>query len=329
MDIIGADRDHVPTLSVVAPCFNEQEILPEFLRRVQKVCAPLGLPYEIVLVDDGSKDATWDIIAKAAAADARILGIRLRRNHGHQSALSAGLASSSGQLVLLIDADLQDPPELLPAMIETMRMHSADVVYGQRRQRAGESVFKRATATMFYRVLAWLSETPIPRDSGDFRLLSRSAVDLICDMPEQHRFLRGMIAWIGGRQVAMVYDRDPREAGSTKYPILRMMRFASDAITGFSRRPLQLAIGVGLSAGFCSLCIGIYSVVGWWSGRVVPGWASIMGAVAFASSLQFIMLGIIGEYLGRLYEESRSRPLFLEWERVGQGLASSRNQVLS
>jgi polyisoprenyl-phosphate glycosyltransferase len=127
----------------------------------------------------------------------------------------------------------------------------------------------------------------------------------------------------------MLYDRDPREAGSTKYPILRMMRFASDAITGFSRRPLQLAIGVGLSAGFCSLCIGIYSVVGWWSGRVVPGWASIMGAVAFASSLQFIMLGIIGEYLGRLYEESRSRPLFLEWERVGQGLASSRNQVLS
>jgi polyisoprenyl-phosphate glycosyltransferase len=327
MDAIVADGS-VPTLSVVAPCFNEEEILPEFLRRVQNVCATLGLPYEIVLVDDGSQDATWRIIAQAAASDARILGIRLRRNHGHQTALSAGLASSSGELVLLIDADLQDPPELLPAMIETMRANSADVVYGQRRRRAGESLFKLTTANLFYRVLSWLSETPIPRDTGDFRLLARSAVDLICNMPEQHRFLRGMVAWVGGRQVAMLYDRDARQAGATKYPIRRMMRFASDAITGFSRRPLQLATGIGVSAGFLSLCLGIYSVVGWCFGQVVPGWASIMGAVAFVSSLQFIMLGIIGEYLGRLYEESRSRPLFLEWQRVGQGLGL-RNQVLS
>ena len=328
MDAVVANNGPVPTLSIVAPCFNEQQVLPDFLRRVAQVCTALSLRYEIVLVDDGSRDATWDIIVQAAMADARILGVRLRRNHGHQTALSAGLAASSGDLVLIIDADLQDPPELLPTMIDTMRSAGADVVYGQRRQRAGESAFKRITALVFYRMLSWLSDTPIPRNTGDFRLLSRPVVDLICNMREQHRFLRGMVAWIGGRQVPLVYDREPRQAGSTKYPIGRMMRFASDAITGFSRRPLQIATGVGVAAGFFSLCLGFYSVLGWCLGRAVPGWASVMAAVGFLSALQFVMLGIIGEYLGRLYEESRSRPLFLEWERTGHGLAAG-HRVLS
>ena len=310
------DGEVVPGISIVAPCFNEQEVLPEFLRRVQAVGQRLGRPYEIVLVDDGSRDATWSILLAAARADEHILAIRLRRNHGHQLALSAGLAASSGELVLLIDADLQDPPELLPVMIQKLDEEAADVVYGQRRQRAGESAFKRATASLFYRLLAWLSETEIPRDTGDFRLITRRVADLLCSMPERHRFLRGMVAWIGGKQVPLLYDREARFAGTTKYPLRRMVRFASDAITGFSRRPLQLATGLGLCGGLMSLCLGLYSVSGWMFGRVVPGWASLMAALGFVNALQFIMLGIIGEYVGRLSEESRSRPLYLELERV-------------
>src|SRR5581483_7721166 len=229
-----------------APCYNEQQVLPEFLRRVRTVMERLGVHYEIVLVDDGSRDATWAVISAAAAEDPRILGIRLRRNHGHQIALSAALAATSGRWVLLIDADLQDPPELLPAMLELANSEGADVVYGQRRQRAGETLFKRTTASAFYRLIGWLSEIDIPRDTGDFRLISRQVADLLIAMPEHHRFLRGMVAWIGGRQVPMLYDRDARHAGQTKYPILKMLRFASDAITGFSRRPLQVATATGV-----------------------------------------------------------------------------------
>jgi dolichol-phosphate mannosyltransferase len=311
-------------LSVVAPCYNEQSVLPEFLRRIRAVCDTLELPYEIVLVDDGSRDATWPIIASTAAADPRILGIRLRRNHGHQLALSAGLAASTGQLILLIDADLQDPPELLPAMIELMRAEAADVVYGQRRHRDGETLFKRVAAAAFYRFIRWLSDVDIPRDTGDFRLIDRRVADLLSAMPEPHRFLRGMVAWLGGRQVPILYDRDARHAGQTKYPLRRMLRFASDAITGFSRRPLQVATAIGAVAALFSLCFGIYSLGGWMLGETVPGWTSLTAALGFLSALQFFMLGIIGEYLGRLYEESRGRPLFLEAERVGSGLAATR-----
>jgi polyisoprenyl-phosphate glycosyltransferase len=310
------------SLSIVAPCFNEQEVLPEFLRRVRAVVENLGMAIEIVLVDDGSRDATWPIIAAAASDDTRILGIRLRRNHGHQTALSAGLAAARGELLLLIDADLQDPPELLPAMIELMQSSGADVVYGQRRQRSGETAFKKVTASAFYRCIRWLSEIDIPSDTGDFRLITRSVADVLVSMPEHHRFLRGMVAWIGGRQVPLIYDRDARHAGSTKYPLRRMLRFASDAITGFSRRPLQVATATGILAALFSLCFGLYSVFGWAFGATVPGWTSLTAAIGFLSALQFVMLGIIGEYLGRLYEESRRRPLFLEAGRIGRGLAA-------
>lgn len=307
-------------LSVVAPCFNEQEVLPAFLRRTKAVCEALKLPYEIILVDDGSRDNSWPIIAAAAAADPRVVGIRLRRNHGHQLALSAGIAGSAGALVLLIDADLQDPPELLPAMIERMQDEAADVVYGQRRQRAGETLFKRTSAAAFYRIIAWLSDIEIPRDTGDFRLITRQVADLLCRMPEHHRFIRGMIAWTGGRQVPFLYDRKERQAGTTKYPLRRMLRFAADAITGFSRRPLQVATGLGVLAGLSSILLAVYSLVGWIRGDNVPGWTSLISAIGFLSALQFFVLGVLGEYIGRLYEESRGRPLFLEAGRIGLGL---------
>ena len=315
------------SLSVVAPCYNEEQVLSKFLSRVGATCDQLHMPYEIVLVDDGSRDQTWPMMANAAKLDERILAIRLRRNHGHQLALSAGLAAATGDLVLLIDADLQDPPELLPTMIGLLQAEEADVVYGLRRRRDGESAFKRISASMFYRVLSWLSETEIPRDTGDFRLITRRIADLLDQMPERHRFLRGMVAWLGGHQVPLLYDRDARYAGSTKYPLRRMLIFANDAITGFSRRPLQLATGLGLGAGFISLCLGLYSVIGWISGQTVPGWTSLMAAFGLVSALQFLLLGVIGAYLGRLSEQSLARPLFLELQRSGRGLAYDRTRV--
>ena len=310
----------LPSLSVVAPCFNEQQVLPEFLRRTRAVCEDLGWRYEIVLVDDGSHDSTWSLITAAAAADPRILGLRLRRNHGHQLALSAGIAASAGAVGLLIDADLQDPPELLPMMVALMQAEGADVVYGQRRRRAGETLFKRASAAAFYRLIDWLSDVEIPRDAGDFRLITRPVADLLCAMPEHHRFIRGMVAWIGGLQVPLLYDRAARSAGTTKYPLRRMLRFAADAITGFSRRPLQIATGLGVLAAVLSLLLGLYSVLGWAWGANVPGWTSLMSAIGFLSALQFFLMGALGEYVGRLYEDSRGRPLFLEAGRVGRGL---------
>jgi polyisoprenyl-phosphate glycosyltransferase len=308
------------TLSIVVPCFNEQEVLPELLRRIQAVCEKLDRPYEIILVDDGSRDNSWKIIEHASAMEPRIIGIRLRRNHGHQLALSAGLAAATGALVLLIDADLQDPPELLPEMIELLRVEGADVVYGQRRRRAGETIFKRTSAAAFYWLIDWLSDVEIPRDTGDFRLITRQVADLICQMPEHHRFIRGMVAWLGGRQVPFFYDRMERHAGTTKYPLRNMLRFAADAITGFSRRPLQIATGLGIIAGLLSMLLALYSIVGWASGKNVPGWTSLMSVIGFLSALQFFMLGVLGEYLGRLYEASRDRPLFLESVRTGLGL---------
>lgn len=308
------------SLSVVAPCLNEEAVLPEFLRRTRSMCDELDLPYEIVLVDDGSDDRTWRIISAAAAEDERVLGIRLRRNHGHQLALSAGIAATTGAMVLLIDADLQDPPELVPAMIELMRTEKADVVYGQRQRRPGDSRLKRGTAAVFYRLIDSLSDVRIPRDVGDFRLISRAVADLLCRMPERHRYVRGMIAWAGGRQIPFLYDRCPRHAGSTKYPLRRMLRFSVDAITSFSRRPLQAATCVGIVAAIFSISLAFYSLVGWASGLNVPGWTSLMSAIGFFSSLQFLMLGVFGEYLGRLYEGSLGRPLFVEAGRVGRGL---------
>ncbi len=318
----SVEQHPATSLSVVAPCFNEQQVLPEFIRRVRLACDMLGAPYEIVLVDDGSKDATWPIISQHARTDARILGVRLRRNHGHQLALSAGIAAARGDLLLLIDADLQDPPEALPRMLALMRETGADVVYGQRRRRNGESLFKRASAALFYRLLNWLADQEIPRDTGDFRLITRPVADVLCRMPERHRFIRGMVAWIGGTQVAFAYDRDERKAGTSKYPLRRMLRLANDAITAFSRRPLQIATTTGLIVAGISLLLGGFSILGWATGRNVPGWTSLMTVLGLFGALQFLMLGVIGEYIGRLYEQSLARPMFMEAERAGQGLAT-------
>ena len=305
-----------PELSVVAPCYNEQEVLPEFLRRIGAVLDKAAGVAEVVLVDDGSRDRTWDVMTAAAAADPRIVAVRLMRNHGHQLALTAGLPVCRGERILIIDADLQDPPELLPDMMALMDQ-GADVVYGQRRQRDGESLFKRATAAGFYRLINRLTDVDIPADAGDFRLVTRRVLDLLLAMPERHRFIRGMVAWIGGRQVPLIYDRHARAAGESKYPLSKMIRFAADAITAFSVVPLMASMTIGWVMAAVGFGFFIYSMIGWLMHANLPGWTSIMAALGLLSGMQFLMLGIIGAYLGRLYDQSKGRPLFMIRDIVG------------
>ncbi|MBN2751253.1 MAG: glycosyltransferase family 2 protein [Rhodospirillaceae bacterium] len=301
-----------PFLSCVIPCFNEEETLPELYRRVTAAleAAPIS-GYELILVNDGSQDDSWTMMSGLCANDTRVVAINLARNHGHQLALTAGLHHSHGDLVLVIDADLQDPPELINEMMAVMKKEGADVVYGQRRQRAGETWFKRASAAAFYRFLGCVAEVDIPADTGDFRLMTRRITDTLNAMPEQHRFIRGMVSWIGYRQVPFLYDRAARFAGETKYPLRKMLRFAVDAITGFSISPLRLASLAGAITGGLAILLLVYTLISWVTDDTVRGWSSIMGTILLFGSVQMFVLGIMGEYLGRLYLQSKGRPLFL------------------
>jgi dolichol-phosphate mannosyltransferase len=251
------------------------------------------------------------------ATDPHVVAINLSRNHGHQLALTAGLDLCRGEQILIIDADLQDPPELLPAMVETMRETASDVVYGVRKSRRGDTPFKRATAHGFYRLLSRATEVDIPLDTGDFRLMSRRALDALLAMPEQARFIRGMVAWIGFRQVPFPYDRDERFAGETKYPLKKMVRFALDALTGFSSAPLKLASHAGLMLSIGSLLIIIYIAYAWAAGRNIQGWTSLMLVVVVLGAVQMFVLALMGEYIGRLYNEAKRRPLYIVQEVAG------------
>jgi dolichol-phosphate mannosyltransferase len=302
----------------VAPCYNEADGLAELHRRITAIAErQVGGDYELVLVNDGSRDATWAKIVELAARDPHVVGATLSRNHGHQLALSAGLTLCRGARVLIIDADLQDPPELLPQMMALMDQ-GADVVYGQRISRDGETWFKRTTAGLFYRLLARLVDVPIPVDSGDFRLMSRRALDVLNAMPEQHRFIRGMVSWIGMRQVPLLYRREERFTGKTNYPLAKMIRLAIDAITGFSTRPLKVASYMGMMFGLLGLLGMGYTAYGWLANLALPGWTSVMSIVLILGSAQLFVLGVFGEYLGRLYVESKRRPLFVIDHVVGR-----------
>ncbi|TPG40493.1 glycosyltransferase [Sphingomonas koreensis] len=307
-----------PALSIVVPCFNEEPCLAALHLRLSAAAqAAVGGDYEIVLVNDGSRDASWSIMQRLAAADPRLVAINLSRNHGHQLALTAGLDLCSGDQVLIIDADLQDPPELLIEMRGMMAAEQADVVYAVRRKREGETIFKKLTAAAFYRVLDRVTDTPIPLDTGDFRLMSRRALDALLSLPEQARFIRGMVAWIGFRQVPFAYDRAERLAGETNYPLGKMLRLAFDAVTGFSTAPLRLASHASVLLAGASLLLLLYIGWGFFEGDPVPGWTSTMLVVVVLSAIQMFVLGMIGEYLGRLYVESKRRPLYLVADVVG------------
>ena len=298
-------------LSVVLPCYNEHEVIDETYQRLKAVCEGLEQRYEIVIVNDGSKDCTWQDLLDLSDRDPTLVLVNLSRNFGHQRALAAGLQISSGQRILMLDADLQDPPEILPDMLQFMD-DGADVVYAQRRSRPGDSVWKRAVCAVFYRILRRLSDTPIPLDAGDFRVINRRVADALLQMPERNRFIRGMVAWVGFRQEPYLYDRDPRYAGETKYPLLKLVRLALDGITSSSIRPLAFASLAGGLAAFGAVVLLAYSLFSWlFVGQTPPGWTSLLITVTVLSSIQLFVLGIIGEYLGRLYEESRGRPLFI------------------
>jgi polyisoprenyl-phosphate glycosyltransferase len=312
-------------LSIVIPCFNEAECLAELHARVSAVARDVaGDDHEIVLVNDGSKDTTWAAMERLAGEDAHIVAINLSRNHGHQLALTAGLDLARGDKVLILDADLQDPPELLADMLSVMAREQADVVYAVRRARAGESFAKKASAALFYRMLARLTDTDIPLDTGDFRLMTRRALDALLSLPEQARFIRGMVAWIGFRQVPFAYDRAERHAGETHYPLAKMLRLAFDAITGFSTAPLRFASHAGLALTGASVLLLGYIGFGWLRGNTVAGWTSLMLVVVGLGAVQMFVLGMIGEYLGRLYIEAKKRPLYIVADVIGHPRDGSR-----
>ncbi|HZY17329.1 MAG TPA: glycosyltransferase family 2 protein [Ramlibacter sp.] len=305
-------------LSVVVPCFNEQEVLHETHRRLTETFEhEPSIQLEIIYVDDGSRDRTLPVLRELQQLDRRVRVVSFSRNFGHQFAVTAGLDHAAGDAVCVIDADLQDPPEVILQMLDRWR-HGVDVAYGVRTEREGESAFKLWTAKLFYRTINRLSDTVIPLDTGDFRLLDRTAVEAFQAMPERDRFVRGMVAWAGFRQEAVAYRRAARFAGSTKYPVRKMLRFAADGILSFSTAPLRLAIYVG----FCAAVLAMLGVAYALALRLatqnwVEGWTLLFIAVMFVGGVQLMFMGVVGEYVGRIYGEVKRRPLYLVREQLG------------
>lgn len=304
-----------PELSVVLPVYNEEAVIPELLRRLAPALDTLHVSWEAIFVDDGSSDRSSEMLAEACRATPHYKLLQFSRNFGHQIAITAGIDHADGQAVVIMDADLQDPPQVVGQMFEKFRA-GYDVVYAVRNRRAGESFFKRVTATVFYRLLKMMAGVDIPLDAGDFRLMSRRVVLTLRELRETNRFVRGLVAWVGFRQTAVYYDRTARFAGETHYPLSKMLRFASDGIVSFSPVPLRIATYLGIFAGLLAAAVAgwvVYSkIVG---APTVPGWATVMLAVSLGSCAQLLMIGILGQYLGRIYDEVKRRPLYLVQER--------------
>jgi glycosyltransferase involved in cell wall biosynthesis len=296
----------------VAPCYNEEAGIIEFHRRAKVAARGIaGEDYELVLVNDGSSDATWPHLQQLLQDDPNLVLVNLSRRHGHQIALSAGLGVARGERIVTIDSDLQDPPEVIADMWRMMDQEDVDVVFGQRRERYGDSAVKRGTAWLFYWLLARIGYADIPVNVGDFRLMTRRVLDVLNGMPEQHRFIRGMVSWIGLRQVALAYDRDPRFAGTGHYPLARMLALAFDGLTSFTIAPLRIASYLGFILGILSLLMLTYTLGSWASGRAVDGWTSLSTIMLAIGSAQLMLFGVLGEYIGRLYIESKRRPLYV------------------
>lgn len=312
-----ASADNKPTLSVVAPCFNEEGVLHELYRRISGVLDGAGEAWELVLVNDGSRDRTPEIMRELHVADARVKVVDFARNFGHQIAVTAGMNYAQGHAVVLIDADLQDPPELILEMLAKWR-EGYEVVYAIRAERKGETWFKEFTAKAFYRIIYKITDINIPMDTGDFRLMDRKVVEALKMMKEKHRFLRGMSVWVGFRQTGVKYVRAERFAGETKYPLKKMLKFAMDGITSFSYFPLQLATYIGfVSAAIAVLGIIATIILRLSGSHAFFGQATTLVSVLFLGGVQLICLGILGEYLGRIYDEVKGRPLYIVREALG------------
>jgi dolichol-phosphate mannosyltransferase len=300
-----------PTYSLIIPVFNEEKTLPELRDRLRHLLNELDGDTEVVLVDDGSSDSSYQLMCDMHADDPRFKVVHLARNFGHQLAITAGIDLAVGQAVVVMDADLQDPPEVVLEMADKWR-EGYEIVYGVRQDRSTDSTFKRKTAELYYRLLGRLTDVEIPADVGDFRLVDRRAVEAFKGMREQSRFVRGMWSWIGFRQVGVPYRRAERYAGETKYPLRKMSRLAIDGIVGFSRVPLRLALKLGFLCSFLAVAAGIYTLTGKLFGAyAVPGWTSVAMAVLFLGGIQLAVLGFMGEYIGRIYEEAIRRPLYI------------------
>ncbi|MHB0924510.1 MAG: glycosyltransferase family 2 protein [Bellilinea sp.] len=300
-----------PTFSIIAPIFNEECCLDELYRRISEVMDQTHEPWELVLVNDGSRDASPEIIRRLAATDKRVRPVMFARNFGHQIAVTAGLDYARGQAVIIIDADLQDPPEVMLEMISKWR-EGVEVVYAVRADREGETWFKKLTAALFYRIIFSITDVKIPMDTGDFRLMDRKVVNVMKTMREHHRFLRGMSAWVGFRQEGVTYNRAARFGGETKYPFRKMLKLALTAITGFSYFPLQLATYLGfITAGLAIIAIPVVAILRALQSQAFFGQASTLIAVLFLGGVQLISLGILGEYIGRIYDEVKGRPLYI------------------
>lgn len=300
-----------PTFTVIAPIYNELENIPELYPRIRDVMDQTGEPWELILVDDGSSDGSTEVIRKLAENDSRVRPVIFARNFGHQIAVTAGVDYSRGEAVVIIDADLQDPPEVILDLIAKWR-EGFEVVYAVREEREGETWFKKITAALFYRLIHAITNVNIPLDTGDFRLMDQKVVAVMKQMREKHRFLRGMSAWVGFKQVGVNYKRKPRHAGTSKYPLKKMIQFALNAITSFSYFPLQLATYIGfIAAGLSVVAIPIIIILRLTTGTALLGQATTLVMVLFLGGVQLISLGIIGEYIGRIYDESKNRPLYI------------------
>lgn len=316
-----------PLLSVVVPVYNEAEGIAYFHERASAALKALdGLDYELVYVDDGCKDGSFEIMRAFAADDPRARIVKLSRNFGHQIAITAGLDYARGDAVVFIDADLQDPPETIGRLVEKWR-EGYDVVYAQRAKRPGETAFKLFTASFFYRLLRSVANIDIPPDVGDFRLISRRVADVLRGMKEKDRFIRGLVSWVGYKQTAVLYNREERHAGETKYPLRKMIKFALDGITSFSTAPLRIATWMGNAASTVAFIYLLVIIAQSFMGVTVPGFASIMVAVLFLGGVQLICLGILGEYLGRVFSEVKPRPIYIVEEEVVGGLSAVEKSV--
>ncbi len=301
-----------PLVSLIVPAYNEEAVIEETYKRLKNVMEQGGYDFEILIVDDGSTDRTPEKVKKICLNDKRVKLIRFSRNFGHQVAISAGIDRAVGKVAVIIDADLQDPPEVIPGMIEKWST-GYEVVYGVRKKRKGESLFKRVTAALFYRLLRQMTPIEIPLDAGDFRLLDRKVLEELKKMPERRRFVRGMVSWVGFRQTSVEYVREKRFAGTTKYPLRKMINFAIDGILSFSTVPLRISSALGFLSAAVSFLMMMYGLIVriFYPSRVMTGWASLFVAVLFIGGIQLICIGILGEYLGRVYEETKKRPLYI------------------
>ncbi|EEL79286.1 glycosyltransferase [Bacillus cereus] len=303
-------------ISVVVPMYFEEEVAQECYNRLKSVMLQNDINYEFVFVNDGSTDRTMEILSEIAANDYRTKIVNFARNFGHQIAVTAGIAAAKGDAIVIIDADLQDPPEVIPELIAKWE-EGYEVVYAKRKQRKGETWFKLLTAKYFYKFLNYMSDIDIPKDTGDFRIIDRKVADVFNQMTERNRFIRGMMSWVGFRQTYVEYERDERFAGETKYPLKKMIKFASDGIIAFSTKPLRIVMTLGLLSVLISIIVLLYTITVKIIGSgTQTGWASIMVAITFFSGIQLLGLGIVGQYIARIYDESKNRPIYIVKETI-------------